>query len=293
MTDTNAPQTTDNPAAGQPAATAPQTTTTPAAGDNPLANFASNQTPADNPLNNAANPPAAGETTDPLSWLPEKFRTKAADGTALDYEASAKKLAESYAHLEKRNGAGELAPADITGYKITAEGLPPLEELNKYPDFQEFLGKAHAAGVNNAQLNLMVSELVTQAALNKPEDTRLTGAQAEAELRKVWTAPDVYNANMAAAVAAVRAVFKDPAEQQAVFNAYGTDPKILRMMATLGKEVGEDRLTLVGQPEITENDVEALMRDPAYKNEKDPKHAEIRQKVRTHFERSAGTGRVV
>lgn len=292
MTDTNASQTTENPTQGQPAAPG-QTTNAPVTGDNPLSTFAAAQTPANNPLNNAANPPAENQPTDPLAWLPEKFRTKAADGDALDYEASAKKLAESYAHLEKRNGAGELAPADITGYKITAEGLPSLDELNKYPDFQEFLGKAHAAGVNNAQLNLMVGELIHQAALNQPQDTRMTGPQAEAELRKVWTTPDAYNANMAAAVAAVRAVFKDPTEQQQVFNEYGTDPKILRMMATLGREVGEDRLTLVGQPEVSENDVRALMSLPEYKNPNDPKHAAVRQKVKTYFERQAGNSPVV
>lgn len=272
---------------------APAVPDAPAATDNPLNNFAANNQPVPNPLNAAANPPAAPDATDPLAWLPEKFRTNAAEGGSLDIEASARKLAESYAHLEKRNGSGELAPADVNGYKLTLEGMN-IDEMKKYPDFNEFLNKAHASGVNNSQLNLMVGEIINQAQLNKAEaeGSRMTGQQAEAALRQEWTTPDQYNQNMAAAVAAVRAVIPQ-GEQQSFFNDYGTDPRVLKLLAKFGAEVGEDRMALFGQPQVTEQDVDSLMKNPAYRDDKHPDHKAVRAKVSQYFQATAGSQRVV
>ncbi len=287
--------TTDNPggaattgAGAQP----PATNTPPAATDNPLNAFIAGNQSTDNPLNAAANtpatPPAETPPADPLAWLAEKFRTNGADGT-LDMTASAKKLAESYSHLEKRNGSGELAPTEISGYKLIGEGLPAMEELTKFDDFNQFLTKAHAAGVNNAQLSLMVGELINQAQLNAPA-AGMTAVQAEAELRKAWNTPDIYRANMANAVQLVRSAVPQ-ADQQEFMNKYGTDPMLLQVLAKLGSELGEDRMALIGEPILNESDIDQLMLHPGYRDAKHPEHAAIRQKVTAFFQRTAGTSK--
>jgi len=55
----------------------------------------------------------------PTEFIPEKFRVLGADGKALDIEASARKMAESYAHLEGRVGSGDVPPKTADDYAVT------------------------------------------------------------------------------------------------------------------------------------------------------------------------------
>lgn len=60
-----------------------------------------------------------GATTD---WMPEKYRTNKEDGS-LDLEASSRKVAEAYKHLETRMGSGDAPPKSADEYAVKLEGV--------------------------------------------------------------------------------------------------------------------------------------------------------------------------
>src|SRR5690606_14417341 len=85
----------------------------------------------------AQDPPAA--TPEDGSWLPEKHRVLAEDGT-VDEAASARKLADAYRHLEARLGSGDVPPKSAEDYALQVEGLD-AEQIDAFkadPMFQDF-----------------------------------------------------------------------------------------------------------------------------------------------------------
>lgn len=284
-------QTNDNPGA----ATAAQPATVPAT-DAPatlLGTTTADHTAAAATLLAAA--PAATAAVDPNAppaadaWLPEKFRVM--DNDALNFTASAQKLGEAYSALEKRFGAGEARPATADAYKIDQGESFQVADFLAAPGVTDWLNKAHELGFNDKQVNFMIGEFIAAQPTQSEQVTGMTQAEAQEALQKEWTTPDTFRRGMLAADSAARSLLKE--SYQPFLLRYGNDPVIIKLLATVGSEMSEDALRLAGAPTLTADSVDALMMDPAYRDEKHPDHKRITQQVRDYFAKTVGNQQIM
>lgn len=281
----------DNPGATGAAAatTAAATTAQPAAGAETLLGSQSAQTAAAGAsllggAQTAAEQTAAAAAGTGDAWLPEKFRVMAGD--QLDYTASAQKMSEAYTNLEKRFGAGDARPASADAYKFDlGEGFDTAAFLAA-PGVQDFVKQAYDLGFNDKQLNFMVGEFIASQPDQATQATGITAAESKAQLQEHWKEPAVFSRNMLAADTAARSLLGS--DYQGFIARYGNDPAIIKMLAVVGTEMSEDSLRLAGQPMLTADSVEDLMRSEAYYTETHPDHKRVTKMVRDHFQRTAG-----
>lgn len=264
-----------------------QATETPPGGGTPPASDTPPATPPAGSVLQAGATPPEGGTTD---FIPEKYRTNKEDGS-LDLEASARKLAEAYGHAEKRIGAGDIPPKEASEYQVTVpdtlkEAFDPATDT----DMQAFLKDAHAAGLTQKQLDMVMGkyfELAPQLAAGAKQYDAET---ATAELKKTWATDADFNRNVRNAY-----VGADAIAQKAGLNVkdimdgpLGNDPTFLKLMAAIGPEFAEDAPP-GGQQMASQEDIESLMRSQAYTDPKHPDHAKVSEKVRKYYERKFGT----
>lgn len=264
---TEAPIASPAPAAPSPAPAAP---TPPAPA--PTSLFTPTATPA------APAPAATGH-----DWLPEKFRVM--NGDALDVEASSRKLAESYAQAQQRIGTGDVRPAAAADYSFT----PP----DQFKDVQMdealsagFRDRAHAAGLTNAQYQMVMSEyfnLVPSLLDAKASHTAETARQA---LQQVWPEQATFEREMNSAE---RGFASLPQDLQVQLNeaGLGANPQVAQLLARLGAMTREDRPPN-GAATDTTSDVETLMKSEAYTNAKHPDHGKVSAQVQQHFSKRHG-----
>ena len=125
----------------------------------------------------AAMPGAPAQLPAPSEFLPEKFRVS--NETGLDLEASARKLVESYSHLETRFRNGDIPPVAPTEYKITVP-----EQFREHWQEDErvtaFRTEALQAGLTQSQMDFVMGKYFAIA----PD---LVGGGAAASLDAVQT----------------------------------------------------------------------------------------------------------
>lgn len=253
-----------------------------AAGGGDPAPVVATEAPAAQPsLLATAKAEAPAPTTD---WIPEKFRVN--NGDALDIEASARKLAESYAGLEKRVGSGDVPPKSADEYAVTVPDA--LKEAWAEDDrFKAFKTDALGAGLTQKQFDFVVGkyfnvmpELVQGAA-------QLDANKATEELRQVWKTDAEFKTNVGDALKAFEK-FADP-EDRARIDEIGNNPVVLRILAKVGKETQEAG----GIPQQGANtgadSVQDLMRSDAYLNSKHPDHKSTSQKVQAFYAKKYGS----
>ena len=189
--------------------------------------------------------PASGEPAaapaappDPNAWIPEKFRVMGADGKTLDMEASAKKVEEHRSNLEKRLGTGDIPPKTVDEYKANvperyADTLK-AEDLAKDPMYKDFLAKAHAKGMTQGQVDLCVDEMLARYDFKEER----TAEECTATLKEVWKSDAEFKEGQKAAYRAAKTYGGD--EFDGILKDYGNDPRIIKMLASVGKELGED-----------------------------------------------------
>jgi hypothetical protein len=171
-------------------------------------------------------------------WLPEKYRVTKEDG-AVDVEASARKLADSYAHLEKRLGSGDVPPKTAEEYdvKLEVEGFD-WSEFKDDPVTQDFIKGAHEKGMTNAQLEFVIGSYL------KAGGDLVTGAQAldvdqvKADLRTAWPTDAEVDKNLGLAHKAFMSLATP--EDQARVDEIGDSPVVLRILAKVGQLMQED-----------------------------------------------------
>lgn len=228
-------------------------------------------------------------------FVPEKFRVMKDDGT-FDTEASLRKIVEPYSHLEKRMGSGDLPPKDAKDYVINLpdslkDKVDPAK-LATNEEFQEYVGKLHAAGLTQAQFDLAVGsnlELATEIAQSLAgEGSQASKDECAAALRAEWSTDEQFKTGVRDSYRGiVGAIGQEKAES--LIAKYGNDPEFVLAWAAIGKEMKEDRQPNTsggGQPV---EDISTLMLSDEYLNPKNPKHAEVSAKVRAHFEKKHGT----
>src|SRR5690606_40919240 len=92
-------------------------------------------------------------------YIPEKLRVMKEDGS-LDQEASSRKVAEAYKHLETRFGSGDVPPKTPEEYAVKLEGVEGFnwDEFKVDEGTQSFLKGAHAKGLTNDQVQYVIGE---------------------------------------------------------------------------------------------------------------------------------------
>lgn len=251
-------------------------------------------TPAATETPPTATPPAPSSLTPtpppPTDFIPEKFRVLGADGKALDIEASARKMAESYAHLEGRVGSGELPPKTADDYAVT---VPEQfkEHWEENDRSKAFKAEALAAGLTQKQFDFVMgkyfataTDLVGGAINNSVEAVR-------GNLEKAWG--DKYGDQFNAAVAAFEA-FADP-DDKGKFDSIMTDPALAyRILAKIGPELREGG----GIPATAstgaegEGAIKAMLTSEANTNPRHPDHAATRARIDAFYNKKYGTNPV-
>lgn len=230
---------------------------------------------------------AAG-ASDGGHFIQEKYQVKKEDGT-LDIEASARKVAEAHAALEKRLGTSELPPKSAEEYapKIEIDGFN-WDEFKADPDMQGFLKSAHAKGITNDQLSFVLNEYLQKVPQLVSGAQELGVEEATAELRKTWTTEQEFNANVNSAFKAFQA-FADPADKDKI-DAIGNNPIVLRMLAKIGKEMQEDTPIDPNSQAAQdwEGEVAKIRANPAYADSSHPEHKGLVNRMNTLYEKRYG-----
>lgn len=272
-------------AAPAPAAAAPASAPAASPAAAPAALAAGAPAPGAAPA--AAPAPAAA---DPV-WgrIPEKFRVKNEDGSA-NLNASWDKVAEHRDHLERRLGAGDVPPKEAKDYATTVpEALKEaikVEELAASPKFQEFRDTMHAAGLSQKQFDQVVGKMLDYSISLQQGQAKLSETECVTQLKTEWKDDAAFTANIRAAYRAAETY----GDVQKVMAKYGNDPDVIRILANVGKELGEDTSAGAGVAAISDVDAEALTKSKAYWDVNDPEHASVKAKVQQHFDRKFGTG---
>jgi len=235
----------------------------------------------------AAAPAGDPPTTD---FIPEKLRVLKEDGT-LDLDASSRKMAEAYGSLEKRFGAGEAPPKDASEYKITVpDALKDAFDPATDAGMQGFLTGAHAAGLNQAQVDFVMGKYFEMAPQLAAGAAVYDANTATAELKKTWATDADFNRNVKNAFVGTNAAAqKAGLDVNEIMNGpLGNNPQFLRLMAALGPEFQEDP-GAGGQSMATQEDINTLLASEAYTNPRHADHAKVSAKIKQYFERKHGT----
>lgn len=219
--------------------------------------------------------------------IPEKYQVKKEDGS-LDIEASSLKLAEAYGHLEKRMGSGDVPPKTAADYQIAVpDALKDVWNPKEDAKLQDFLGKAHAAGMTQAQLDMVMSAYHETAQQLVGGNRQLSEEECTADLRKEWKDDATFKGEVAKAYKA--AVGYGGEDAQSILADHGNDPRLIRLLARVGGEMGEDRSINPGGTLQGGQSIESLMSSEAYTNPKHPEHAKVSQQVKAYFDKQANT----
>ena len=197
---------------------------------------------------------AGAETND---YIPEKYRTNKEDGT-LDLEASSRKVAEAYKHLETRLGSGDAPPKTAEEYSVKLEGVEGFDwnEFKADPDTQSFLKGAHAKGLSNDQVQYVIGEYMKAAPGLIGGAAQLTQQDCTAALKAVWGDDQTIRTNVSASYRAAEAFASQgdaPGNFNALMTKYGNDPDFIAFTANIGKELKEDS-AINGGAQVSEAD---------------------------------------
>lgn len=233
---------------------------------------------------------AKAPTDQPAEFIPEKHRIMKEDGS-LDLDASSRKLAEAYGSLEKRFGSGDAPPKDASEYKVAVpDALKEVFDPAKDEGLQGFLKDAHAAGLNQAQVDMVMSKYFDMAPKLAAGAAQLDAKAATEELQKTWATEadfkrNVRNAYTGANVAAQRAGI----DINEIMNGpLGNNPQFLRLMAAIGPEFQEDQAPGAASM-VSAEDIGSLMASEAYTNPRHADHAKVSARVKAYYERKFGT----
>lgn len=229
----------------------------------------------------AQSQPAEGD------FIPEKYRTSGEDGK-FNLQDSARKLADAYTHLEKRFGSGDAPPKTSDEYapKVEVEGFK-WDEFKADPEMQGFLKAAHAKGITNDQMGFILGEYMQRASGLVGGAAELDAETATTALRETWKTDADFQKNIGLAHRAFMSLV-DPADKGKM-DEIGNNPMVIRMLAKIGAEMGED--TPVGNGEINleeQQTIRDLMKSEAYTNPKHADHERVSAQVKAFYQRTYG-----
>lgn len=237
---------------------------------------------------------AGADTSTPADWIPEKFQTRNEAGE-LDIEASARKLADSYSHLEKRNGSADAPPKAHSDYTITPPEAFKDVDVREDPDMGEFLQNAHQAGMSQKQIDVVMDAYFKMAPKLAQGGAELDQEQATQQLQEKWGTGREFERHAGLAHAATSAAIQKSGVtmEEVEQSGLGNHPVFLRLMAALGPEFQEDRPVGGQVQRVTEDSIREMEMSDAYRNPRHPQHDAISKTVRAYYERKHGTEAVL
>lgn len=241
--------------------------------------------PAQPTPGNAAPASAPAPAQSPADFMPEKFRVSNDNG--LDLEASARKMAESYAHLEGRVGSGDMPPKAPTEYQIEVpEALRDhWQEDERFASFRE---GALQAGLTQAQMDFVMGRYFAHVPELVQGGAAASLQAVQADLTQAWGEGPTYDKALGEAFKAYQA-YADPADRDR-FDDIMTSPSLAyRILAKIGPELGEAG----GIPAIAVSGGQSSIRDlllsEANTNPRHPDHKATRAKVDKYYAGRYGT----
>lgn len=244
-------------------------------------NGSKNEIASGNVLAGAATQDAAGQAV----AIPEKYQVKKEDGS-IDVEASSLKLAEAYGHLEKRMGSGDAPPKTAEEYQVAVpDALKDALDPKTDPLLGAFLKDAHAAGLTQKQMDLVMGKYFELAPQLLAGNSQLSSEECIADLRNEWKDDATFKGEVSKAFRAAQAY--GGADTEAILADYGNDPRIIRMLSRIGNEMSEDSSLNPGGTQIGGQTVESLMTSEAYANPKHADHARVSAQVQAYFNQQA------
>lgn len=241
-----------------------------------------------------------GEADDPAKFIPEKYRVMKGEGDAavLDPIASAKKLADAHAELEKRAGSLGLPPEKPADYKVT---LPEVKDGDKTltldpallegPVLEKFRADAHAAGYTQKQFDAAVQAHVVGLGhfAEALAEQGASLAQKELETDPEWQGAEKLKRNMGLAYRTF-AAFATPEEAKEI-DRIGNNPIFLKILARAGGMLGEDRLRGSGPAAIVDDStIDQYMGEGSpYWDSTHKDHKRVKDIVTRHFAAKHGT----
>jgi hypothetical protein len=219
-------------------------------------------------------------------FIPEKYRTIKEDGT-LDLEASSRKVADAYKHLETRLGSGDAPPKTPDEYTVKLEGVEGFnwDEFKADENTQSFLKGAHAKGLSNDQVQYVIGEYMKAAPGLIGGAAQLTQQDCTAALKTMWADDQTIRTNVSASYRAAEAFASEPGKPgsfDVLMSKYGNDPDFIAFTANIGKELKEDT-SINGGAVVSEGDFaikSAELRDQlAAMPQHDPKRAGIKAQL--------------
>lgn len=214
--------------------------------------------------------------------VPEKFWDP--EGKTIRTEA----LLQSYLHLEKRVGSGDLPPKTPGDYKLDGLAAAWKEERGEDMPLDDartkaFAEWAHQRGLTQGQFEDGVryfADAIDEMVAGANEQAKEVAA---ADLRKTWADDATFKANLAAAKRAFLA-YADPADvESGAIDQIGNSPAIIRLLARAAQDMREDRPPGGAAAGLPEAELSAMMKSEAYWNVKHPDHLRVKQKVEAHF----------
>lgn len=202
----------------------------------------------------------------------------------MNYEAWSKSTTE----LETRMRTVGLPPKTADEYKFEM----PKELKDAGVDIDPGRTKAFAermfkAGLTQKQYEEVMGSYYESLAATADQAAYFSQEKAKTELLGYYKTEEALTENVRMAFKAFRA-FADDKDMESI-NTLGNIPAVIRVLAKVGKEMGED--PGVNPDAILEGEsLDQLMRggpdkeDSPYWNPKDPRHSQVKAKVQRHYE---------
>lgn len=225
---------------------------------------------------------AAGESAQ-APQVQEKYLVKNEDGS-VNWEQSALKQAQGYDALAKRMGSGDAPPKSADDYVVNVpddlkEALG--DDFKDDPMLKDFLKDAHAAGMSQKQVDIAINKYLQAIPELAGGVQQLNADDCVSSLKETWKTDGEYQAGVQSAFKAAQGFFGEDAQH--IIDKYGNDPILIRGLAKIGKEMGEDSAVNPESALTAGQTIDELMASPAYNDSKHADHAKVSKQVATYF----------
>jgi hypothetical protein len=231
----------------------------------------------------------AGAQSEPAqaAQIQEKYLVKNEDGS-INWEQSALKQAQGFESLTKRLGSGDAPPKSADDYQINVpDNLKEAlgDDFKDDPLLKDFLKDAHAAGMSQKQVDIAINKYLQAIPELAGGVQQLSADECVAALKETWKTDGEYQAGVQSAFKAAQGFFGEDAQH--IIDKYGNDPILIRGLAKIGAEMGEDKAVSPESALTGGQSVDELMRSQAYNDPKHADHAKVSKQVSEYFARLA------
>lgn len=216
--------------------------------------------------------------------FPEKYQVKNEAGQ-IDWQASALKQAEGYNALSKRAGEVGMPPKTPEEYTVAVPDALKGYDLEADDSYKEFRAEAHKAGLTQKQMDFVMGKYFQLAPALVNGAQALSKDECLADLKTTWKTEQEMRDGIAKAQRAYREYFGADAEK--MMAKYGNDPALVRFMARLAEELGEDTPPSPNESAQGGVSINAIRESEAYKDPKHPDHERVSKQVQAYYEAQA------